>query len=435
MADEVARASGIISSLRKGGRLDEALALARREHERHPDDERLARALSWVLCDLVRRDGGDPAALAAALSELAGLALPEKGNEVLYKNLLRRLTDAAWDLRRAHDEGGLRALLDALRETVRLEPDAEWLSAGSPRSVDGRLVLSTSEAEPLLRPFLSAFGGSSEDLDALVAWCGPEPFVLAEDLRHGSWEAPGEKDGAPADALAGLPRTPIYVEWASPRRGAVGITAYRRSAAREYGGPSVSIERSVVRDARLAGELRAHEVYDAVLSPDGRSVLGEPVPCADPAVRATFVRRFEGRFERVGGYGFVRLPGGTAAANDILVPERMVARHGIEDLSVVSGVAAASFREGEKDDEGSWSFVADSVERVVPPHPADVEKRAVGALRVSRGGAAFVGNVLVPARMVSELGLRPDQELTVRARLRWDRRRRTWDWVATEVSG
>lgn len=253
MADEVARASGIISSLRKGGRLDEALALARRERERRPDDERLTRALSWVLCDLVRRDGGDPAALAAALRELAGLALPERGNEVLYKNLLRRLTDAAWDLRRAHDVDGLRALLGALRESVRLEPGAEWLSAGSPRSADGRLVLSTSEAEPLLRPFLSAFGGSSEDLDALVAWCGPEPFVLAEDLRHGSWEAPGEKNDASADALAGLPRTPFYVEWASPRRGAVGITAYRRSAAREYGGPSVSIERSVVRGARLAG--------------------------------------------------------------------------------------------------------------------------------------------------------------------------------------
>lgn len=432
MGYDAARASGIITSMRKSGRLDEALGLARREHARHPGDERVSRALSWVLCDLVRRDGASPR-LAEHLRGIAELRLPDDGNEVLYKNLLRRLADLAWDLRRAHDERGLRALLDALRSATVVVPDAEWLADGRSRSDGERVLIPTSEAGPLLRPLFSAFSGSPGELESLVSWSGPEPFVMAEDLRHGTWEAPDEEGKTP-EALDDLPRTPIYVEWASPRRGAVGITAYRRSAAREYGGPSVSIERSVVRDARLAGELRTHEVYDAVLSPDGRSVLGEPVPCADSAVRAVFVRRFEGRLERVGGYGFVRLPGGTSAANDILVPERMVTRYGIEDLSVVSGVAAASFREGEKDDEGSWSFVADSVERVVSPHPADVEKRVSGALRVSRGGAAFVGNVLVPVRMVDELGLRADQELTVRARLRWDRRRRTWDWVATEVS-
>ena len=70
MTDEGARVSGMVSSLRKGGRLDEALALARCEHDRHPEDGRLTRALSWVLCDLVRRDGGDPERLAAHLREL-----------------------------------------------------------------------------------------------------------------------------------------------------------------------------------------------------------------------------------------------------------------------------------------------------------------------------------------------------------------------------
>lgn len=428
MADEGARASGMVSSLRKGGRLDEALALARRERGRRPEDERLARALSWVLCDLVRRDGGSPELLVAHLRELAGLELGERGNEVLYKNLLRRLVDAAWDLRRAHDARGLRVLLDALRQSARVVPDAEWRAAGSPRSDGERLTFAASEAEPLLRPFFSAFSDAPEDLEALVAWCGPQPFVMAEDLRHGSWDAPDES-GAEAGGLGELPRATVYVEWASPRRGALGITAYRRSAVREFGAPSVSIERSVVRDARLARELRAHEVYDAVLSPDGRSILGEPRVCADEALRSVFVRRFEGRFERVGDFGFVRLPGGTAATGDVLVPARMVAELGICDLSVVSGVAVASFREGEKDAEGSWGFVADEVERVEPPRADEVERRVSGVVRFARGGAAFVGECLVPARVVAERGLREGQELTATARLRWDKRRRRWDWV------
>ena len=424
MTDEGARVSGMVSSLRKGGRLDEALALARCEHDRHPEDGRLTRALSWVLCDLVRRDGGDPERLAAHLRELARLELGERGNEVLYKNVLRRLTDAAWDLRRARDVRGLRALLDALRQSVRVTPDAAWLAGGSPRADGACLTFSASEAEPLLRPFFSAFSDAPENLEALVAWCGSQPFAMAEDLRHGSWDAPGE-----GDALGELPRATIYVEWASPRRGALGITAYRRSAVREFGSPSVSIERSVVRDARLARELRAHEVYDAVLSPDGRSILGEPEVCEDEALRSVFVRRFEGRFERVGDYGFVRLPGGTASTGDVLVPARVVAEREICDLSVVSGVAVASFREGEKDDEGSWGFVVDVVERVEPPRAEDVERQVTGVVRFARGGAAFVGECLVPARMVAERGLREGQELTALARLRWDKRRRRWDWV------
>ena len=433
MADEVARLAGMVSSLRKAGRLDEARAIGRRERERHPDDARLARALAWVLCDLVRRDGARAELLAAHLGELAGLLRDEKDGELLCKSLLRRLADAAWELRRAHDDRGLRALLDVLRRSVRVVPDAEWLAAGRARSDGMRIEVPTSEAKPLLRPFFSAFGASPQDLGALVTWCGPEPFVLTEDLRRGSWDAPGEKDDSPADALSELPRTPVYVEWASPRRGSVGITAYRRSAVREYGAPELSIERSVVRDARLARELVPHEVYDAVLSPDGRSILGEPVPCTDPTVRATFVRRFEGRFERVGSYGFVRLPGGTAAGNDVLVPERLVKSHAIEDLSVVAGVAAASYREGEKDGEGSWGFVADAVERVEPPRREDTERLVTGDLRVSPGGAAFVGECLVPARMVTERALRAGDRLDARVRLRWDKRRRSWDWIAVSV--
>lgn len=433
MADEVARLAGMVSSLRKAGRLDEARAVGRRERGRHPDDARLARSLAWVLCDLVRRDGMRPELLEAHLGELAELLRGEKDGELLCRSLLRRLTDAAWELRRAHDDRGLRALLDVLRQSVHIVPDAEWLATGRARSDGARIEVPTSEAEPLLRPFFSALGTSPQDLDALVSWCGPEPFVLTEDLRRGSWDAPGEKGDAPADVLSGLPRTSFYVEWASPRHGSVGITAYRRSAVREYGAPELSIERSVVRDARLAHELRPHEVYDAVLSPDGRAILGEPALCTDPAVRATFVRRFEGRFERVGSYGFVRLPGGTAAGNDILVPERLVRGHAIGDLSVVAGVAAASFREGEGGDEGSWGFVADAVERVEPPRREDVERPVTGELRVSSGGAAFVGECLVPARMVADHGLRAGDRIDAKTRLRWDRRRRSWGWIAVSV--
>lgn len=427
MGDDAARASGIITSMRKSGRLDEALGLARREHARHPGDERVSRALSWVLCDLVRRDGASPR-LAEHLRGIAELRLPDDGNEVLYKNLLRRLTDLAWDLRRAHDERGLRALLDSLRSATVVVPDAEWLAGGRSRSDGERVLISTSEAGPLLRPLFSAFSGSPEELESLVSWSGPEPFVMAEDLRHGTWEAPDEEGETP-EALDDLPRTTIYVEWASPRRGALGITAYRRSAVREFGAPQVSIERSVVHDARLARELRAHEVYDAVLSPDGRSVLGTPEVCGDEALRSVFVRRFEGRFERVGDYGFVRLPGGTASTGDVLVPARTVAELGIADLSMLSGVAVASYRE----DEDAWGFVADSVERVEPPRPDDVERRVTGTVRVSRGGSAFVGDCLVPERLMGELGLRDGQEASVRARLRWDRRRRTWDWIAVSA--
>ena len=423
MSDDAGRVSGIITSMRRSGRLDEAYELARREHARRPGDRRISRALSWVLCDLVRRDGAS-ADLADHLRGIAELRLSDDDGEVLYKNLLRRLIDLAWDLRRAHDERGLRALLDALSGATAVVPDAAWLAGGRARSDGRRVLVPTSEAEPLLRPLFSAFSDSPEGLELLVSWSGPEPFVLAEDLRHGAWEAPDEGGETP-EALDDLPRTTIYVEWASPRRGAVGITAYRRTAVREFGAPSVSIERSVVRDTRLAHELRPHEVYDAVLSPDGRSILGTPEVCGDETLRSIFVRRFEGRFERVGDYGFVRLPGGTASTGDVLVPARAVSELGIDDLSVLSGVAVASYRE----DEGAWGFVADAIERVEPPRPEDVERRVTGTVRISRGGAAFVGDALVSARTVAERGLSEGQELTALARLRWDKLRRRWSWI------
>lgn len=165
MGDGTDRACGRVASLRRAGRLDAARALARRELGRHPGDERVSRALSWVICDHVRAlsdspaDEFDPSALTADLRELAGLALPEDGNDVLYRNLVRRLASLAWGLRRAGGDSALRDCLGVLASTTRVTPNAEWRAKGSPRS-DGQTVeLCAREAQELLRPFLSALGG------------------------------------------------------------------------------------------------------------------------------------------------------------------------------------------------------------------------------------------------------------------------------------
>lgn len=384
-----ARASGQIIGLRKGGRLDAALALARRAHAADPDDADVALSLGWVLADLMGRareaaGAGRVGRVTELLRELAGLGLAGAGAARLRASVLRQLTSLAWDLARGGSPDELRALLAALRETIAVAPagrtrDGEGAAAG-------RLVVTPEEAEPLLRPLFSAFGDRPDDLADLVAWCGPERFVAPDDVRRGTWERSVPTTGSAAGP-AGVPRTPIYVEWVSTRRGAVGVTAYRSEAPREFGPPTVSIERSVVPSARLAGLLRPHEVYDAVLSPDGRSILGTPEVCADERMRSVFVRGFEGRFERVGadGYGFVRLPGGTAASGDVLVPARLAAHHGIADRSWVTGTAAAVFREGADGAEGTWGFVADAVERAVPP--TDEER----ALRWDRRRRRWVG--------------------------------------------
>lgn len=213
----------------------------------------------------------------------------------------------------------------------------------------------------------------------------------------------------------------------------MGITAYRRTAVREYGAPTVSIERSVVRDPRLARTLRAHEVYDAVLSPDGRSVLGDPTPCRDSSVRSAFVREFEGRFELMGDFGFVRIPGGTAAGNDILVPRRLVSGLGITSLSTVSGTAVAEFRGRGEGEDGSWGFVAERVARVAPPAPGETLRAIAGTVEQARNGLLFVGDCLVPSGVAERAGLAAGEGAEITATLRWDRRRRTWGWVAVEA--
>lgn len=369
MGDGRARASGQIIGLRKSGRLDAALALARRAHAADPGDADVALSLGWVLADLMGREretsgGARVGRVAELLCELAGLGLAGAGAARLRASVLRQLTSLAWDLVRADDLDGLRELLAALRGMVAV------VSAARPRrdAAAGRLVVTPEEAESLLRPFFSAFGDRPDDLAGLVAWCGAERFAAPDDVRRGTWERSAPTTGSAAGP-AGVPLTPVYVEWVSARRGAVGVTAYRSEAPREFGPPTVSIERSVVADARLAGLLRPHEVYDAALSPDGRVILGTPEVCADERVRSVFVRRTEGRFERVGadGYGFVRLPGGTAATNDVLVPARLAARHGIAGRSWVTGTAVAVFREGADGAEGSWGFAMDAVERVEAP--------------------------------------------------------------------
>lgn len=369
MGDGRARASGQIIGLRKSGRLDAALALARRAHAADPGDADVALSLGWVLADLMgraREAAGEARVgrVAELLRELAGLGLAGAGAARLRASVLRQLTSLAWDLVRADDLDGLRELLAALRGTVVVASAARpQRGAGA-----GRLAVTLEEAEPLLRPFFSAFRDRPNDLADLVAWCGAERFAAPDDVRRGTWERSATAAGSAAGP-AGVPLTPIYVEWVSERRGAVGVTAYRSEAPREFGPPTVSIERSVVADARLAGLLRPHEVYDAALSPDGRVILGTPEVCADERVRSVFVRRVEGRFDRVGagGYGFVRLPGGTAATNDVLVPARLVAERGIADRSWVTGTAVAVFREGADGAEGSWGFVMDAVERVAAP--------------------------------------------------------------------
>ena len=471
-----------ISELRKSGRLDEAYELACREHARDPEDEWVTGALSWVLYDqlkLVRADAArgrlDAPRCARVLREVAALRLPEQGNDVFYRNLHRLLESLVWDVRDALGADGLRTLLATLTETTRVVSDVAW-RADAAGAGEGLLALPRSVAKRMLRAFLAGLGGSpgdgalgvepsgdgarrgesgdersegnlaQRDLAALVAWSGEESFALAEDVRRG---VPADAPGG-GDALSSLPRIPIYVEWTSPSRGALGITAYRRSVAQGYGPPTASLERSVVVDRRLAGLLAAHEVYDAVLSPDGRAILGTPSRCDDEGVRASFIRPFEGTFERIGSFGFVRLPGGTSATGDVLVPRRLVERHGIANLSQVRGTAVAAFREaGEKDagsrasddagasaragaekDAGSWGFVADAIERVVPPSAEDVARHVRGTVRVARSGAVLVEGVLVPRRMAAELGLRAGQEVEVVARRSWDRRRRAWGWIA-----
>lgn len=438
MGDRIDRACGMATSLRRAGRLDDADALVRGELARHPGDERLSRALSWVICDRIKAladspaDRFDPSELSEDLRELASLALPEDGNDILYRNLLRRLASLAWGLRRVGDVDALRKCLGVLTSATRVTPSSEWRAKGSPRS-DGRSIeLSAREAGGLLRPFLSALGGFPDDLSSLIEWSGPTPFVDAEDLRHGAWDPVGERAGA-GGAVSGLPKSSFFVEWTSARHGAVGITAYRRSAVREYGAPTVSIERSVVRDPRLARSLRPHEVYDAALSPDGRSILGTPVPCEDPSIRSVFVRGFEGRIELVGDLGFVRIPGGTAATNDVLVPARLLRGRDVPNLSTVSGTAIAAFDEGDEGEDGSWGYVAEKVDRVTPPMPGETRRVISGKLDRSRSGACFVEGCLVPARVTMDAGLAAGEEAEVSARLRWDRRRRTWDWVAVSA--
>lgn len=58
MGDGRARASGQIIGLRKSGRLDAALALARRAHAADPGDADVALSLGWVLADLMGRARG-----------------------------------------------------------------------------------------------------------------------------------------------------------------------------------------------------------------------------------------------------------------------------------------------------------------------------------------------------------------------------------------
>lgn len=425
-----------ISELRKAGRLDEAYELARRERRRDPEDEWVKGALAWVLYDqlkLVRADAArgrlDATRCERILGEVAELALPELGNEVFYRNLLRLMESLAWDVRDTLGAEGLRSYLGALARTTRVVSNVAW-HAGAPGAADGLLALPRSAANRLMRAFLAAFRGSERDLSALVAWSGEESFALAEDVRRGAVE---DVQDAP-DALASLPRTPFYVEWVSRSRGSVGITAYRRGVAQGYGPPIASMERSVVRDPRLAGLLAAHEVYEAVLSPDGRSILGTPERCEDEGVRSSFVRTFEGTFERVGEFGFVRLEGGTSATGDLLVPRRLVERHRIADLSLVAGTAVAVFREGTDGAEGSWGFAVETVERVVPPSAQDTARRVRGTVRISRSGAALVEGVLVPRRMAGELGVRAGQEVEVVARRSWDKRRRAWGWVARSAA-
>lgn len=438
MGDEIDRVCGKVTSLRRAGRLGAARALARRELNLNPGDERISRVLSWVICDHIRALSDlpasefDPSRLAADLRDLAALRLPEKGNDVLYRNLVRRLTSLSWNLRRAGDDGALRACLRVLMESLRISSDAEWIAKGSPRSSGRTIELCAREAQELLRPFLSVLGASSEDLSQLVEWTGAAPFANVEELRHGKWDFIGERGGV-GGAAASLPKTSFYVEWVSERHGSVGITTFRRAAAREYGAPAVSIERRVVRDPRLACTLKAHEVYDAVLSLDGRSILGSPTRCLDDSIRSTFVREFEGRIDLVGDYGFVRIPGGTAARNDILIPSRLVSGSGIPSLANVSGTAVAEFREGREGEEGSWGFVADKVSRVSLPSPGEVRRTIGGMLRQTRSGACFVGDCLVPAAMAERAGLIEGARVKVTAELRWDRRRRAWSWIAAAI--
>lgn len=429
-------AFGRVTELRRAGRLDEAYALARRELEREPGSERVRAALGWVLYDQLKgvragiaSQGLDAERVARALGEVAGLALPEQGNEVFFKNLFRLLASLGWELREHGGAPVLRELLAVLQRTTRVVSDVAW-RADAAGAGAGLLAVPRSAANKAMAPFLAAFRGSEDDLAELVAWSGEESFALAEDVRRGAVGRPGQGEG---EALSSLPRTPIYVEWTSPAKGSLGVTAYRRGVATGYGPPSATIERSVVRDPRLAALLAPHEVYEAVLSSDGRSILGTPARCEDEGIRSSFVRRFEGTFESVGAFGFVRLPGGTAASGDLLVPQRLVERHRIADLSRVSGTAAVSFRDegdGGEADDAPWGFVVESVDRVEPPRPEDLSRRVRGQARGSQSGALFVDDVLLPARLVAEQGIRSGQLVEADAHPRWDKRRRAWGWIA-----
>ncbi len=453
------------------------------------------------------------------LGEVAGLGLRAAANAVFYERLLANLTGFAWAVRDVGDPVCARLLVDTACRRIGspLGSRPAFVSPGPAPRLD---FPPPGPARRLFEPLHHLARGDAALMVELVAWYG------LDRLAPKDFAAPAREDGLPGacraelvandalralaalyregrpvpagvdaanllDAIEGVlafrgvswKRTPrllgralelagmgdrahrylerpapegarrVYIEWLSARKGLVGIAFEGRDG----------LERHTVADADLAGSLEEGGVYTAVVSPDGRRILGDPEPVAPAGERLPFVRPFEGRFEPVRGFGFVHrdLPAGDGAAPagaadrgsafaqgaatavpaggqgrsaaslagvDVFVPAALVSEHAIGGLSRVAGTARMVFR------DGTWRYEAARIERVDPAGPEAAERVFEGEARLQPGGYAFVGDCLVGRDLVASAQIRDGQLVRVRARRSWNRPRRAWGWSAVALA-
>lgn len=144
----------------------------------------------------------------------------------------------------------------------------------------------------------------------------------------------------------------------------------------------------------------------------------------NPEIKSKFIHHFNGVFEKVKEFGFIR-----DSFAEIFVNPSVVKEYKISPYATVTGRVIE--KHDKKRYRKTWQIVG--IDSIIEPNMDEFEKEVTGEISLSLKGFGFLDDVFVPASLLLGNNIEEYDTVVAKASKSWDQKRDTWSWKAIEI--